>query len=107
MPIKLAISNSVDALPFIPAPEHIQKPVGGKRLPDVRGWPRGVAYNLDIEKDKMHRPPRHCGYQIEYPYMVMPMDLQENPRPQFVKRLERAKMREVRNLRHSNNEAKA
>lgn len=66
-----------------------------------------AAYNLDEEKNKMSRPPKACGYQIDYPYMVMPMNMQEVQVPKYSKKIERAKEREIHNLQLRNSYAKA
>jgi hypothetical protein len=67
----------------------------------------GIGYNLDEEKNKMSRPPKACGYQIQYPYMVMPMDMQDVQMPRYSKKIERAKEREIQNLQLRNSHAKA
>lgn len=55
----------------------------------------------------MSRPPLALGYQIPYPYMVMPMDMKVVEEPRYSKKVERAKEREIHNLQLRNSHAKA
>jgi hypothetical protein len=43
----------------------------------------------------MSRPPKYLGYQISYPYMVMPMDMKDYNQTKHTKKIERTKVREV------------
>lgn len=60
------------------------------------------GYNLDDEKKKMSLPPKECGYQIRYPYQVMPINMKDLVEANEFRKIEKAKYKEVSLLKQRN-----